>query len=298
MDIICIIRKQDQDIPVIVVSTGNGEDNAVNAIRAGANDYIVKNNLNRLTPVVERELREAKSRRARRKAEETIYYMAHHDALTGLANRFELEKRLYKAIESVSDGSQVHCLLYLDLDQFKIINDTCGHMAGDELLKQLSILVSDKIGKNNLIARIGGDEFAILLENYKYNEAKKLGIQVLNTIENFRFNWLDKLFSISASIGAIEISSKHENIQKILSLADLACYAAKDSGRNRIRFYHESDTEMSERRREMQLLNILKEGLEKNHLVLYKQPIVSLPFKDGKSEFFEFLLRLKGNEDE
>lgn len=296
-EIISIIRQKNRDIPIIIVANSVGEYEAIQAIRAGANDYITKNNLIRLPSAIERELREAKSRKAHRKAEETIYFMAHHDALTGLYNRFELEKRLYKAIESANEKNLVHFLLYLDLDQFKIINDTCGHMAGDELLKQLSVLLSEKIGEKNLIARIGGDEFAILLENYRYIEAKTLGIQILNLIDNFRFNWLGQIFSISGSIGAIEISSKHENFQKILSLADLACYAAKDSGRNRIRFYQENDREMKERRREMQTLNILKEGLENNQLVLYKQLITSLPFQEKKFKYFEFLLRLQGENE-
>ena len=146
LDVIKTLEEVKVDIPIIIVSGLITEDDAVDAMRAGAKDYIMKDNLTRLTPVIERELRETDSRNARKMAEEAVYYMAFHDPLTGLANRYEFESKLIKILDTVkSDIEAKYCLLYIDLDQFKVVNDTCGHPAGDDLLRQVSVILSQSL---------------------------------------------------------------------------------------------------------------------------------------------------------
>lgn len=264
-------------------------------MRAGAKDYVTKDNMARLIPIIERELRETDSRNARKMAEEAVYYMAFHDPLTGLANRYEFESKLIKILESVkSDASIDYCLLYIDLDQFKVVNDTCGHPAGDDLLRQVSVIFSQSLKKDGFAARIGGDEFTIILENYTLKQASEFAQLLLRNLAEFRFTWMDKIFVIGGSIGIIKISPKIESINEILSMADMACYAAKEAGRNRYHIYIEDDSQMSFRMEEMQWLSKLNESLELDQFTLFKQPIVSVPYeKETSVQFYEFLLRLK-----
>ncbi|MBK8394170.1 MAG: EAL domain-containing protein [Leptospiraceae bacterium] len=295
IEVIELLKSLNVDIPLVIFSDVETEDAAIEAMRAGAKDYVTKDNMARLIPIIERELRETDSRNARKMAEEAVYYMAFHDPLTGLANRYEFESKLIKILESVkSDASIDYCLLYIDLDQFKVVNDTCGHPAGDDLLRQVSVIFSQSLKKDGFAARIGGDEFTIILENYTLKQASEFAQLLLRNLAEFRFTWMDKIFVIGGSIGIIKISPKIESINEILSMADMACYAAKEAGRNRYHIYIEDDSQMSFRMEEMQWLSKLNESLELDQFTLFKQPIVSVPYeKETSVQFYEFLLRLK-----
>ncbi|HQT27152.1 MAG TPA: diguanylate cyclase, partial [Burkholderiales bacterium] len=230
MEALRIVKETDADLPVIIVSGSIGEEIAVGAMKSGAQDYVMKGNLARLVPAVQREIREADIRRAHRKAEATIRHMAFHDALTGLFNRFEFEERLKNALLDAQSNDQA--LLYLDLDQFKLINDTCGHAAGDELLKQIAQLLTEQIRDSDTLGRLGGDEFGILLVNCPIPDAVEVAGKLLAAINEFRFVWDGRSFTVGGSIGLVPISSTMTNPADALCAADVACYAAKEQRRN------------------------------------------------------------------
>lgn len=165
------------------------------------------------------------------------HHNAQHDDLTGLVNRREFERRLNSLFESAKTRNAQHALLYVDLDQFKVVNDTCGHMGGDELLRQLVMHVREQIRKHDTFARLGGDEFGVLLENCQMDQALDIAEKLRQAIASFRFKWKERFFDISASIGACEITQASESPAVVLSNADVACYVAKDKGRNRVQLY-------------------------------------------------------------
>jgi diguanylate cyclase (GGDEF)-like protein len=285
------VKDSGLDIPVIIVSGTIGEEIAVEAMKAGAHDYVLKDNLVRLVPAITRSLHEAETRRAHKRAEAAIHHMAYHDALTGLVNRVEFEHRLQQALLSARERELQHALLYLDLDQFKLINDTCGHSAGDEMLRQLAIVLRTKVRNTDTLARLGGDEFGILLESCMPDHAYRIAESIRQAVQSFRFAWNNMPFTIAVSIGIVAITENSREIIDVLSAADIACYAAKDAGRNRIQLYHESDVELARRYGEMQWVTRINKALDQDRLVLYQQPIyltgdTSLPFGN------EFLLRM------
>lgn len=293
-----IIKNSGFDIPTVIVSGSIGEEVAVKAMKAGANDYIMKDNLARLVPAIERELRDAEARRARRSAEAEIHFMAYHDALTGLNNRNEFDIRLRQALQNARHNKLQHTMLYLDLDQFKIINDTCGHIAGDELLKQLSAKLRRQVREGDTLARLGGDEFGVLLENCPLERARDLANKLLQAVKTFTFSWDDRVFAIGVSIGMVVIDKSSANVEAIMSAADMACYAAKDQGRNRIRLYLDGDVEIKQRRGEMQWVSRIKSALAEDRFLLFKQAIVALNDKPGiNGRRYEFLLRLREDGD-
>ncbi len=293
-----IIKNSGFDIPTVIVSGSIGEEVAVEAMKAGAHDYIMKDNLTRLVPAIERELRDAEARRAHRNAEAEIHYMAYHDSLTGLNNRNEFDIRLRQALQNAQHNQLQHTMLYLDLDQFKIINDTCGHIAGDELLKQLSVQLRRQVREGDTLARLGGDEFGVLLENCPLERAREVATKLLNAVTSFSFAWENRVFAIGVSIGMVVIDQKSANVESIMSAADMACYAAKEQGRNRIRLYLDGDVEIKQRRGEMQWVNRLKSALDENKFLLFRQAIVPLDEnKSGANRRYEFLLRLKDGDD-
>ncbi|MFV1982615.1 MAG: EAL domain-containing protein [Thiohalomonadales bacterium] len=299
-----IATNSNMDTPVIIVSGDMGEDIAVAAMKSGAVDYIMKDNLSRLVPAVQREVRELESRKARRQAEQTIIHMAYHDALTGLANRNEFEHRLKDAITLSKLRHIQHGLMYLDLDQFKIINDTCGHVAGDELLRQLSIVLNNQIRETDTLARLGGDEFGILLDNCTIETAITISENIISKVNDFTFQWQGKSIDISTSIGLVGINSKSRNVSSVLSCADIACYTAKDLGRNRIHVYKEDDKELLRRHGEMQWVSRIRTAILNDDFVLYRQNMVALNQDEfdsdsgSKQQSFEFLIRLKENKGE
>ena len=288
------VRQAGYDLPIIIVSGSIGEDVAVAAMKSGAHDYIMKGNLSRLVPAVERELREAKNRHQHRDAQEMIQYLAYHDALTGLCNRAEFERRLINALKSARADNQ-HAVFYLDLDQFKIVNDTCGHVAGDELLKQIALMLKGPVRGRDTLARLGGDEFGVLLEHCLLEHAVEVAERMLNLVKEFRFAWMDKTFTIGASIGLVMLDSSSQTHTELLRAADMACYAAKDKGRGRVQVYYADDVELVQRRGEMEWVSQLNRALQDDQFVLYQQRIIALG-GNVAGPACEFLLRLKGRD--
>lgn len=226
------------------------------------------------------------------KLSQQLSYQASHDALTGLVNRREFEIRLEKLIHEGEGNGEEHALCYMDLDQFKVINDTCGHLAGDELLRQLGELFQSKVRKKDTLARLGGDEFGVLMENCSLDEAYRVAQNLRELVEEFQFVWIDKRFLIGVSIGLVPIDARGEDATDILSAADAACYAAKDAGRNRVHVYHTEDIDLAEHRGEMQWVSKINRALEEGRLQLYIQPIVSLLGVDEDKEHYECLIRM------
>ena len=422
-----ILHEVSPDTPFILLSGTVGEEIAVEAMREGANDYIMKDNLARLVPAIERELRESRERINRRRTEETLYqereralitlhsigdgvittdaqgrvdymnpvaesvtgwtyaeaqgspltkvlplideatrlpvespaditlrtgqvvnisdqcvlinrsgqefniedsaapifdrdnriigavlvfhdvtrerrmarqmtWQATHDSLTGLANRNEFADRLTVLLEGTrGDTSRQHALLYLDLDQFKVVNDTCGHDAGDEMLKQLSRTLRASVPANAALARLGGDEFGILLENVSLQQATDTANRLLQAFADFTFEWQQRRFAVSASIGMVPIGADVSSPSFVLSAADVACYVAKESGRNRVHVYQDSDIDLGERHNEMHWVSRIKEALENNCFVLFKQTIISLNGFDP-TPHFELLVRMRDHD--
>lgn len=234
-----------------------------------------------------------------RELADKLSWQASHDMLTGLVNRHRFEVALGEAIKSAHAKNQQHTLLYIDLDQFKVINDTCGHAAGDALLKQLSALMQDKMRGRDLLGRLGGDEFGALLELCTPDQAYRIADGLRQVIKDFRFVWEDKLFDLSASIGVVAINQESGTMEKVLAAADLACYAAKDRGRNRIHIYEPNDAELAGRHDEMMWVSRLKHALADNRLHLFYQPMLSLRDEPETREHIEILLRMvdeKGGE--
>ncbi len=419
-----ILHEHSPGVPFILVSGTVGEEIAVEAMRKGANDYIMKDNLARLIPAIERELRESRARAERRRTEETLYqereralitlhsigdgvittdaeglvdymnpvaetvtgwtygeaqgspltevlplideatrlpvqspaditlrtgqmitiadqcvlvnrsgqefniedsaapifdrdnriigavlvfhdvtrerrmahqmtWLASHDNLTGLANRNEFADRLANLLEGVNrDKQRQHALLYLDLDQFKVVNDTCGHDAGDELLKQLSRTLRVNVPPGAALARLGGDEFGILLENVNLQQATEAANRLLQAFADFTFEWQQRRFAVGASIGMVPIGADTPSPSFVLSAADVACYVAKESGRNRVHVYQDSDINLGERHNEMHWVSRIKEALENNRFVVFKQTIVSLNGNDP-TPHYELLVRMR-----
>lgn len=292
---LAIVREKDADIPVIIVSGSIGEDIAVAAMKGGAHDYIMKDNLARLAPAIERELRDAQTRQAHRQARQTIEHMAYHDALTGLANRFEFENQLRRALETTPYG-HLHALLYVDLDQFKIINDTCGHVAGDELLRQVARLLKGPIRGADTLARLGGDEFGVLLLECSLAHAQRIGEHMLELIRDFRFTWQGKSFGVGASIGLVMLDRSGLTLADVLRQADMACYAAKDRGRNRIQIYLPDNLELLRLHGEMEWVNRINHALEHDRFEIHHQRMVAL---NGASHgnCCEFLVRMRAADD-
>jgi len=222
-----------------------------------------------------------------------LNYQATHDPLTGLVNRREFELRLSRVVKSCREDESEHALCYIDLDQFKVVNDTCGHDAGDELLRQIAALLQDKVRKRDTIARLGGDEFGLLLERCSMNQANRVAETVREAIDNFRFMWAGRNFRLGASIGVIPIDFSSGNIANVMRSADAACYTAKELGRNRIHVYSEDSFEVAQRHQEMQRIVELNHAFDEGRFVLYQQPIQSLnPAETRHANFCEVLVRM------
>jgi diguanylate cyclase (GGDEF)-like protein/PAS domain S-box-containing protein len=226
-----------------------------------------------------------------RSLEDRLAYEASHDAVTGLLNRREFEGRLAHALDVARSESIAHACLYLDLDQFKIVNDTCGHGAGDELLRQLARRFQERLRESDALARLGGDEFGILLEGCPLEQGVEIAESLRTEVRDYRFTWQDQAFEIGASIGIVPVTHHCENVASILSAADVACYAAKDLGRNRIHVYQETDLELARRHGEMQWVSRVTRALNEDRMVLYYQDIV--PVNDASDRHsVEILLRM------
>ena len=221
-----------------------------------------------------------------------LSYHASHDILTGLVNRAEFETRLERALKSAKAREASYALCYLDLDQFKIVNDSCGHSAGDALLGQLGALLKAKIRWRDTLARLGGDEFGVLLESCSLDEAMKTAEVLRVAISEFKFMWDDRSFRLGVSIGVVPITADNEDVAALLSAADSACAAAKEAGRNRIHSFQENDIELMRRRREMQWAARINNALEDNRFELFRQTIQPLQTEEDGAHY-EILLRMR-----
>src|SRR6185437_1124078 len=221
-----------------------------------------------------------------------LSYHASHDLLTGLVNRREFESRLERALKSAKAREASYALCYLDIDQFKIVNDTCGHSAGDALLGQVGALLKSKVRWRDTLSRLGGDEFGILLEACALDEAMRTAEALRESVRNFRFTWEDRVFRLGASVGVVPITADNEDVASILSAADSACTAAKEGGRNRVHSFAENDMELMRRRREMQWAARINAALEEGRFELHRMAIQPLQRVDLGAHY-ELLLRLK-----
>ncbi|MBE7383231.1 MAG: EAL domain-containing protein [Leptolyngbya sp. SIO1E4] len=228
-----------------------------------------------------------------------LSWQARHDALTGLANRRQFEQDLTETLQVVQQGNQVHVLCYLDLDQFKVVNDTCGHTAGDELLRQISRLLRGQIRAMDTLARLGGDEFGILLKHCPLEQAEIITEKLRKAVQNFRFLWQDRTFSIGVSIGLVALDAESCTLAEVLSAADAACYAAKDRGRNRIHIYQIDDSELVRQRGERRWSVRIKQALEDDRFCLYRQLIAPMiPPQEAQPTHYEVLLRMVDRQGE
>jgi diguanylate cyclase (GGDEF)-like protein/PAS domain S-box-containing protein len=222
---------------------------------------------------------------------EKLSYQASHDALTGLVNRREFERRIERLLSTIqeeSDGG--HALCFMDLDQFKVVNDTCGHRAGDEMLRQISAVLQRVIRHRDTLARLGGDEFGVLMEYCSLDDAHRVAASLQKAIQDYNFLWEGHTFRVGVSIGLVPITETAPSLNELLKEADAACYVAKEKGRNRIHVYHAEDSEIEKRHGEMQWVERLYHALDEDRFCLYAQIIA--PLKGGTDIHYELLIRM------
>jgi diguanylate cyclase (GGDEF)-like protein/PAS domain S-box-containing protein len=219
-------------------------------------------------------------------------YQATHDALTGLINRREFERRLEEALQSVREQNVTHVLCYMDLDRFKAVNDTCGHIAGDSLLRSVAALIREKVRESDAVARLGGDEFGVLLLGCPLEKARQIADDVCVAVRDFRFTWQDKVFQIGVSIGLVEIGRDSASIEDLLGAADSACYVAKQEGRGQVHVYSARDEVSARQRGEIFWLRQLQSALKENRFDLHVQPILAVAGRTGQGPALEVFLRL------
>lgn len=239
--------------------------------------------------ISERKLAEA----ALRESEQRLSWQASHDPLTELPNRRAFEQNLFEALSSVKDNGHEHTLCYLDLDHFKIVNDTCGHVAGDELLRQVSNLFQAGLRKTDALARLGGDEFGILLYHCPIERAVTIADKLREHIYQFTFSWNNKSFSIGVSIGLVTINADTEDLDSLLHAADAACYAAKNKGRNQVHIYQNNDRQLAQRLGEIHWGSLIPRAIANNQFRLYYQKIMPVEQSSIKQEHYEVLLRFE-----
>ncbi len=223
-------------------------------------------------------------------------YLATHDALTGQLNRHAFEQKLTDVIKHTNEDGSCHVLCYIDLDQFKIVNDTCGHAAGDELLRQLSELIQTNLRRADIFARLGGDEFGLLLTNCPMEKAKILAQEILSRISEYRFSWNNKLFSLGASIGMVELNRNISDTSTAMSAVDAACYVAKERGRNRLHIYQANDLDLNQRHMEIEWVARIKNALIEDRFFLMAQSIVLVDQPHVQHRHMELLLRMHDEE--
>ncbi|MDJ0577027.1 MAG: EAL domain-containing protein [Xenococcaceae cyanobacterium MO_234.B1] len=226
-----------------------------------------------------------------RQIADRLSWQAQHDVLTGIYNRNGFEQQVTEAIALAQEHSYQYALCYLDIDRFKVINDICGHLAGDELLRQITNILKQRVRSSDILARIGSDEFGLLLKQCPLEEAEKIAYTLSNLIQESRFTWQDKSFSIGVSIGVVAIDENSSNFSNILNAADTACYTAKQKGSSRIQLYRLDDQELVKYRGERHWISRINLALEENRFRLYCQKISPLQDKFG-IEHYEILLRL------
>jgi diguanylate cyclase (GGDEF)-like protein len=222
-----------------------------------------------------------------------LAWQASHDPLTALANRRELERQLEETLACFKDGDTPHAFVFVDLDQFKLVNDTCGHLAGDELLRKIAHILRQEARPSDLVARLGGDEFGLLLQGCEPEEAGEIVERLRAAIETSGFTWDKRSFAVTASIGCACIGQPDVSMEEALRQADVACYGAKEKGRNRVQMYRSSDAELKQRVDEMSWVHRIQNALSNHRFVLYTQEIPPLKRESTEGRHFELLLRLK-----
>lgn len=225
-----------------------------------------------------------------------LKYQATHDALTGLVNRHEFENRLSYALDRTQSSQAQHALCFLDLDQFKIVNDTVGHLAGDVLLEQVADLLQANIRQTDVLSRLGGDEFGLFLENCSLENARVVTEKIVAEISRFRFVWEGQLFKIGVSIGVVPVTADTTDLAKLFAKADVACYSAKNTGRNRVHFYHAEAQDVTEHHCKLMQVATIRQALEENRFRLFYQPIVPLDIEADIPTCYEILLRLQDSQ--
>ncbi|MCP4340191.1 MAG: EAL domain-containing protein, partial [Desulfobulbaceae bacterium] len=220
-----------------------------------------------------------------------LTHQASHDALTGLINRSEFEQRVSHLISTLPTNQSSHAMCFMDLDQFKIINDTCGHFAGDELLRQVAKLLQNIVRKRDTLARLGGDEFGVLMEHCELSQATRVAEEILQAIKDYQFFWEGDAFRIGISIGLVAVTESTGNYIELFKQADSACYLAKDLGRNRVHVYQPEDIELAARQGEMQWVGRINQALDEDRFCFFAQPIVSV--NNNQIRHFELLIRMR-----
>jgi diguanylate cyclase (GGDEF)-like protein/PAS domain S-box-containing protein len=221
-------------------------------------------------------------------------YQASHDALTGLVNRREFERRLQEALDSAKLGDAGHALCYLDLDHFKVVNDTCGHTAGDNMLREIASLIKEAVRDSDTVGRIGGDEFALLLAGCPLEKARQIADNVVRSVNDYRFVWKDKIFNVGVSIGLVEIGRGSGTIEDIMNSADSACYVAKKQGGLHVHVYSAREEANARHSGEIHWLLKLQGALRDNKFELYYQPIVHARAGGLSGPALEVFVRLAG----
>ncbi|MEZ5525902.1 MAG: EAL domain-containing protein [Pseudomonadales bacterium] len=254
--------------------------------------------VNRMLGIIASDIEERELREQTLLVNETeLAYQANHDTLTGLVNRRGFERRLKAALQSSQSEKAEHVLCYLDLDQFKVINDTCGHIAGDELLRQISTVLAKGLRRHDVLARLGGDEFGILMEHCDLEHACQAAETMCGSVEAFRFEWEGRRFSVGVSIGVVAITEAETDTINLLKKADVACYAAKAAGRHCVRLYHAGEAEFAKLHGDMRWASKISEALEEDRFKLFAQPIVPVSGKPNQGFHYEVLLRMIDDEE-
>lgn len=222
---------------------------------------------------------------------EEISHQASHDALTGLINRREIERRVQHCIQHARNHKTRHALCFLDLDQFKLVNDSCGHAAGDQLLRGLGNELASRLRASDALGRLGGDEFAVILQHTGLDGALQAAEKLRRSIDEFAFHWQQRHLRVTGSVGVVEINERTPDLNWLLAAADTACYMAKDEGRNRVRAYVETDLAVARRRGEMELASELRQILDDRRLHLHGQCIRSTRGDPTARPHYEVLIR-------
>ena len=226
-----------------------------------------------------------------------LAWKASHDDLTGLFNRAEFRLFIARLLKSLDNGHSHHCLLYIDLDDFKVVNDSCGHRAGDDLLRRIAALLSSHLRQSDKVARLGGDEFGILLHDCPLERGRQLAHALVEAISDMRFGYGGQVFHIGASIGLVGIDKPGIDLDDLLAAVDMACYTAKERGRNRVVIGAIGDDQMAQRAEELRQASGIRKALKEGRLRLFRQPIVSVSDDNGVTHY-EILVRLLDEDGE
>lgn len=222
-----------------------------------------------------------------------IAYQAAYDSLTNLLNRSEFDNRLQESVDQAREDKTKFVLCYLDLDQFKLVNDTAGHMVGDQLLTELAQLLKQKIRPDDVLGRLGGDEFGLLMQDCSLSEAQACCEMLVTTVQTFRFQWQDSQFRVGVSVGIVAFADASYTSEELLSRADLACYKAKDAGRGRVYVANQNDRELDHYQLQMAHIADIPQAIEEDRLFLVKQPILNINQPSALFRHYEILLRLR-----